>query len=753
MMNANPLTPAQTRPASNTGIPQGGRFAPVDPMRVLRQYVWVLVATTLVSLVVGLGLWFALLRYSPKYTSISQLATTSGISDPYQTIQQGVGWRQTHMDLIDAFIMNQVLRLRSEEVLDGALRRDNVRETAWFESIGGSATDAREALLEMLEAQKVRGSTVIEVSLTTANEDDPPVILDAIIGVYLDKLEQETGRESDSVRLTFVRERDRAEEEVQQVDEQMQQFTVQNDLPAIETRNHEVTIAYRLLNEQKTQLEMALQSARESYPQIVNAQRAGGGSYSPQQLVQADADPTVAARNERLLNLQTQRQVLLDRFGEKHHVVREIDHLISATEGEKMRQIELFMREMEAVQLEQAKKVIDSLEAQLEALRPSMEENRAQLRDLGLKLDEFARLEERARVAAEKRLRAEEVLSSMRVQTDRPDSTQVRPIFSATEAKLSFPKIKIVVPGVMLGMLAIVTGIAFLRESLDQRIKSPADTVGLRDCPLLGVIPDTTEDPSSPTHMEGIVRVNPTGLMAESFRQTRTALLTQISRTGDKTLLLVGAQAGTGTSVVANNLAMSLAYDGKRVLLLDANYRRPAQHKMFGITIEPGLIEVLAGSVGLGEAIVHIETPEMDVLPVGHAADALPEMFESATFRDLLGRLKDLYDVILIDVPPALLTSDGMLMANHTDAVAVVVRAMQDRRGMLDRMLRQLGGQHARLAGVILNGVRSSAGGYFRKNYQAFYSYRQQDLAARTGGAAEPNAADTDAELIAISEG
>ena len=208
--------------------------------------------------------------------------------------------------------------------------------------------------------------------------------------------------------------------------------------------------------------------------------------------------------------------------------------------------------------------------------------------------------------------------------------------------------------------------------------------------------------------------------------------MTAMDRQGYKSLLLVGPQAHSGVSAVTNNLAISLTYDGKRVLILDANSRRPAQHRHFGVAAEPGLIEVLAGTVKFEDAVVQIDSPRIDVLPVGHVSHAMPEMFEGSAFIDLLSQVKDSYDIILIDVSPALLTSDSSLMVKHVDAAAFVVRAMEDMRGMVGRMLRQLSGQRAEVLGVILNGVRSSAGGYFRKNYKAFYSYRQGSGSVRT---------------------
>lgn len=725
----SPSTPASRAPSAGTS---GSRFSPVDPIRVLRQHLWLLVAAMVVSVILGGGIWFLLLRLSPRYTSEGQLTITGGISDPYQLIQQSGGMGDLGIELIDTFIKNQIVRILSDEVIEGALRRDDVRATALFRSMGDNTRRARDAVKGALTVDRIKGSTLIYVTYSAGNIADPPVILDAVLAVYLEKLALDSGRESDSVRLTFVRERDRAEESVRQIEEQIKQFTLQNDLSALETRNHEASISYKSLAEERAKLLLELETVREIYVSLVSAQRSGRVGHSPQKVAEVDMAPSVAIRNERIMGLQEQRGVLLERFGENHRSVREINQQILATQQEKNRQVDKLLRQNDAVMLEQARSQISSLEAQLQSIQPKIDESRAQIRDLGLKLEEYRRLKERAATATDRLSKVEQLLNSMRIQTDRPDSTQIRIVFRATEAELSFPKPVLVIPGVVLLVLGSVCGVVFLRESLDQRVKRSQDVSLLLDCDLLGVVPEAAEDPFNPGDVEGIVRIDPTGLLAESFRQARVAMLAQMERRGDRVILLAGAQPSCGTSVVAHNLAISAAYEGRKVLLLDANFLHPTQHKLFGITVGPGLMELLDGTNRFEDVVVRVDTPPIEVVPAGYASGSALALIEGGAFGDLLGHLRTIYDVILIDTPPALVTSDASLIAKHTDSVVVVIRALQDKRGMVARMLRQFRSHGTVVLGAILNGVRSSAGGYFRKNYQVFYNYCQDGAAARS---------------------
>jgi len=254
-----------------------------------------------------------------------------------------------------------------------------------------------------------------------------------------------------------------------------------------------------------------------------------------------------------------------------------------------------------------------------------------------------------------------------------------------------------------------------------------ADT-GLK---VRSVSPDVDEDPSGRDRIEGVVKELPDGLMAEAFRQMRSEVLSRMDRCGHKTLMLVGAQADCGVSALTNNLAVSLMHNRRKVLVLDANMRRPSQHMLFGTPQAPGLTDVLLDQVSLDKAIVNGQEPGLAVLPAGQNGLIWPETFEGQGFRDLLAKLQTQFDLILVDAPPALIASESQLLTKAVDAVVVVVRAMGEKRGMVGRLLGQLGGQRADVLGVVLNRAQTSAGGYFRESYQAFYQYRDDQGAQR----------------------
>lgn len=724
-MTASPLSPM----APPMGPPAGSsstaaRFTPLDPIRVLRQYLKLLIVVAVVGFLVGVCVYFYRKRYSPEYASTAQLLVTGGVLTPYESNAPD-GRPRAGGDVLAALINNQIVLLRSDDVLNEALARDSMQETSWYRSF----IDPRERLKDLrnrLGPYSARGSNLISISITGRDPSDLPKILNAVIDVYL--LRYRTGVEdrTGNLRKVFFDERARADAEAKQLQAQLRQYKVDHQLPDLGLYNNDAMVAYGELARQRIQFQPALEQARAAYRNLVEAQRRGEMVPTPDDVANVEEAPAVISRIERLRLLREQREVLLNKFGENHRSIRDIDETMLAIEQEKKKEIDKLLRERAMIRIEAAKKTIDAVEEQMANLQTRLEESRKRVQDISEQINEYKRIEELSNAAVKRREQLDQKLDEIRIVMTRPDLQAVEPLLRPTVPERISPRFSSIASGTTFMFGSVALALVFLKELLDQRFKSPADVKLLPNVELLGIVPDAAEDPSGPVRIENAVQRDPSGLIAESFRQVRTAILARVDRRGYKTLMIVCAQGACGTSTVTNNLALSLAYNGKRVLVLDANFRRPVQHELFGARSTPGLVEVLRNTATLDEALVHKEDPKLDILPVGDAKDAPPEVMESPAFRQLLAHLEGRYDLILIDAPPGLLTSESQLLSRHVDAVAVVVRAARDKRGAVGRLLRQLEGHRADVLGLVLNGVRSSVGGYFRQSYEEFYRYRQE---------------------------
>ena len=280
--------------------------------------------------------------------------------------------------------------------------------------------------------------------------------------------------------------------------------------------------------------------------------------------------------------------------------------------------------------------------------------------------------------------------------------------------------------GAFLGLL-LGLGIAFLLERLDRRIREPKDLEAVYGLPLLGVVPES-KALSRSTRGSGDARaVLPPG-ESESFQLIRAHLRYFNVDRQLHTLLVASAAPGDGKTTIARHLAGAAARVGSRVLLLEADLRRPTLAKQLDVQSGPGLADVLIGAVMQGEATqtIDLDAPlgdgaksrTLDVLVAGATLPPNPgELLESRAMETLLERAQSSYDLVVIDTPPLTAVSDAFPLLSKVDGVVIVGRVGRNRRDVAERLHETLSGAGAPLLGVIANGFKA------RRNAPYSYAY------------------------------
>lgn len=727
-MSNHPL-PNITQPSGQA--PGTGRFKPVDPVRLLRQHATLLTVVAVLGVVVGLGTWFALLRTMPKYASTAQMRVSEGIAD-VDRIRVG-DIMTTPVAAMESYIKSEVYKIQSESILTQALNNAAVRNSKWFSqyntSNGSDFNKAREDLLEdHLGVSMVRGTQLISLTVFTPTREDCQKIAQSIVDVYLGRVEDETNNQVGSRRRSLVTELNRIDSDIANLTKQIEDFTREHDLTNLDARLDEAAIVRNQLIENRGEMSQELSEYQKAYDAALDKQAQGGGP-SAADVLEVSQQEAIRLRDERLRSLREQREVSLHDFGEGHRMVIAIDRQIAATEAEREREIERLIREREEAMLSGYKQQVESLTERIADVEQEIELLNKKLVDLNIYHTQYTNLQVRLDEAKDSRIRTQNSLRDVRLVEKMAEARPVQLQAPPSLPELVFPKIEVIVPLVTCMLVGLVVGVVFLRELMDQSIKSPADIKLLKETELLGILPHADEDPSGPSSVERVVEKYPTGLLAEAYRQVRTAILGKMDRRGYKTLLIASAQPGAGASSVTHNLATSLAFNGRKVVIVDANFRRPAQHQFVNADNDRGLVDILLYGASLEDMIVTVHDPDLAVLPTGRAGDAPPELLECPKFRAMMAELETRFDIVLIDAPPALLSSECQLLSRYADAIAVIARAGSDKRGMIDRMAGQFTGQRADLLGIVLNGVQSSVGGYFRASFRDFYRYRENGAA------------------------
>ncbi|MEM0914647.1 MAG: AAA family ATPase [Planctomycetota bacterium] len=716
---ANGMPPVPPPPG-----PSGpGKFKPVDPMRFARKYVWVLVAAAVVGGGVGIGLQVVLANTMPAYSSRAQMIVVP--SDRAFVSSSPEGSRD---EFVSAFIANEIARIQSERVLRNVIERQAVLDTQWITNFD-TPDDAIKALREdVLTISPFRSSELINLTAETPrSREDCVTILTTLINVYTDILQLESDSRNADQRTVYQQDVNRQEERIRLLQDQSAAFARNEEIDSLDTRSSQAMIVYRELVQRMTALNFALGQARVGAEAIQEKVDAGDFQPTLEDQMAADAHPLVMGHSQRIQSLKEQLGMLNEMGRPNSHTAHRISAQIAAAEDEKQlevnRQIQIQMQQ----RLEGAQNAVTSLEGNIADLADDLEEAEARSVDLTTKLARYRELQKELDLARDRRDRAQRTLDELAMTSALPNAVRVQRYVAPERPSRSFP------PGIptmaamgMFGTLGLIGGLLFLREVLDPRFTSPADVGLLPEAELLAVLPHASEDPSGQTDIACVVQRQPNGLIAESFRQLRTDLLARVDRRGYRAVLVAGTAAGSGTTTVVQNLALSVASNARRVLIVDANLRRPRLPDALGLPETPGLADYLAGTAG-GDEIVHaLSDLPLSVLPCGSDPQRLTaESFESRRCRELLTRLESEFDLVLIDCPPVLLTSEAKILAKHVDAAVVVTRANRDKRGMTARAIRRVSGQRADMLGVVLNGVRGTAGGYFRQNFRDFYRYGQ----------------------------
>ena len=236
---------------------------------------------------------------------------------------------------------------------------------------------------------------------------------------------------------------------------------------------------------------------------------------------------------------------------------------------------------------------------------------------------------------------------------------------------------------------------------------------------------------SSKEAVELVTQVRPQSQMAESYRALRTSLLLSNLGAPPKVIMVTSALPQEGKTTTSINCAVVLAQKGVRVLLIDADMRRPSIHKTLGMGPHSGLSNVLTGSTTLDEAITRTAIlPNLFVLAAGTPPPNPAELLASTNMRDKLAELREQYDHIVIDTPPSLSVTDAVVLSPRADAVVLVIRSGQTTKVALRRSRDILTQVNAKVVGVLLNAVDlSSPDYYYYYEYQGKYAryYREGD--------------------------
>ena len=718
-------------PTKNIGTPNRpmpkGRA--IDPIRVLRRYWKGIPIWGTVGAIIGASAFFLFARIYPLYTGEVMFEIRAGLAE-----STDIGTSDTiNEKMIERVAATQVYLIRERSILLTAVNNRAMTETEWIQQFIDQDTkvllvdDAVDELLEEISTPIKNGTNLFGVRWAGHKPSDVPIILGSISQSYLQRTKELDDEGFRNNAKLFEDEGRNIKFMLQDLLDDLQAFIQAKGITTLDdTRFSTAMFETQKLTENLTATRQGLTGLNQQYLQVA-AKLDGTMSATMEDRLEAERDPIIIRQEQVLESLEASLRALRERLDSSHPQIKDAEISVQATKDQIESKIEIITRRNLTAMLRELASTKEQLVVSLERTEQDIEIKDAALRDLAANQSVYEHMESSRKQLESQRDENQRLTSSLRLMQLRADASRIRQATLPVEPReKSFPKVEIMIPaGIFLGIACFV-GIIFLRELTDQKIRSASDVFIIPGAKVAGVLPDIIEDPSGIEDPELAVLHNSETVFAESCRQAWAGVSRSMSQLSHQTLLILSAAPEAGATTIIGNFAAAAVAAGQSVVVLDCNFRRPNVGNMFDFDdASLGVADALAGSVEITSTILTTESG-IDVICAGTPANRLFQRLGSEKMKSLMQELRAKYDLVLIDAPPSIVAGDAVLLANLVDAITLVVHSDRDERGLVARVLRELGESRAEILGVTLNAAVGTVGGYFRKNYLAMISYSEQ---------------------------
>jgi capsular exopolysaccharide synthesis family protein len=659
--------------------------------------VGVLVAT------VALGLAYSFTR-APEFRAVSRILiepTAVDLTSVKAAYDPEAGGARSN-----DYLPTQMRLITSLPVMEETLKRAGLLETEEF----GQAPDPAALLATQVIAQQVRGARLVDVTCLRRDRAQAARIVNETVDAYIQSNRQRRlGVSADGLEEL----RKKAEElrlKLEHATTEMQTFLSANGIVSFEQAIRNLEDRVRGLNESLWRTEPIRLKLKA---EVDTAQGSLAAGRSIENMPSVVANPAVTQLTIEYVKMGITEAEMRNRLGENHPQVQNY-----GVQREAMRtQIALV-----------AASVLGSLrvehdQAQLEAglLRDALKETEREIETIN-ELGVQHQLLLRARTAAQESYqqilqRIEEInLNQLGVQGE-----NVFVVFRATPPQIkAYPSHSrhLLLSG-LLGLVLSI-GVCFFLDYMDRSVKTPEEAQRLFHAPLLGTVPapEAGVAPGGDFHAVD----HPRSQLAESFRIVRSAVRQQCPDGDPRSLVVTSALPEEGKSMVSINIALAAAQAGSRVLLVDADLRKPRLHAAFGVPNDIGLADLLRAETLPAALPVQVgRVPNLSLLTSGKPPPNPAELLDSRAFREFLRRAREQYDLVIFDAPPGLNLIDPMLLARQVDGLIAVVRLLATPQGAVRYFADRLAASGTRVLGLVTNHIDVPALGRFSSYYYGSY--------------------------------
>ena len=717
------------------------------------------VAGTVVGLVIA-ALVYA--QATPVYQSTAQVLIVKKSSGP-MNLEGGDG-RVTY---VEDYVTTQLILIRSQLIIERAVKK---RDLGALPSLQGKA-DPAGVIRASLTAEREKDASgapnnIINLTYSGTAAADCPAVLTAVIDTYREFLDEKYRAVSDDTVNLITSGRDALQTELAVKEKAYYDFRQKSPLiwkgkdgvnvqqervAGIEASRSKLMIRRAELQKRLQPIEQAIKDKR---PRAELIALVADPDPEPEPGPDGKAAPRPAdgrhALEEQLVGLQLQEQQMLEDYNVDYPPVRSLHKRIEMLRDFIAHQNGAAVSTVLGLGGDQM--AADPVDVRIDLLRGELRQTEAQLQSLTALLadEEKAGRDLQSCEIQDESFRADiqqtkDVVAAIVKRLEEINIVRDAGGFDAQAlsrpaagAKTAPNLLYILVTGLMLGTLA-GAGLAYLAELSDKGFRT-ADEIRRRlGMAVIGHIPQMAPDEAARAAVDSgataldpylCVHYRPKSVEAEAYRAVRTALYFSTAGGGHNLIQVTSPDMGDGKSTLITNLAVSIAQSGKRVVLVDADLRRPRIHKMLGLAGNlTGLAPVIAGQSALADAVQETAVPGLFVLPSGPLPPNPAELLTSMRLKEVLDELRAGYDFVLVDTPPLLAVTDPCVVAPRVDGVVLTMRMSKKSRPKAERAREILATLGVKVLGVVVNGLTAAkAGGQYGAG-QYEYSYGPDDYA------------------------
>lgn len=685
-----------------------------------------------------LGILFSVLSLSALYTLLQKPLFQSSMQLLVEPNYQGKPGTDTESQFADANVQidnsTQLTQMRSSQLLQRAV---NLLQPRYPEL--DVETLQNSLVLTQVEEDKVK-TKIFQVLYTATDPRKTQAVLQAIQRVYLD-YNREQQKQRLSRGLEFIDEQlPRVERQVKEAEDELEQFRQGQNLVDPELQSKALVDALSRIQQERQSNDTEMRGVRARYQALQqqvarspqNALLAARLSQSSrvQNLLNQIQETELAIEKERLRFRDRSpfvQQLLDQRQRQQNLLSQEMRRVLGTAAAAAAGEALLSQGQLGATDLTLANQLIDaqvnllSLQARAQSLAAAEQSISQSLQRFPALLAQYGRLQPRVeigRTTLQQLLRARQELALEIARGGFDWQVVEEPkLGRKISPSLSRNLVLGAIAGIMLGSVA-----AFIRDGLDDSVHTPDDFQKQVALPLLGMVPELPLEGGStmiprPFSRRAALLSSPLDVLQwQPFREAMNLIYKNIellpTANGLKSLVVTSALSGEGKSVVALGLAISAARLHQRVLVIDADLRRPSLHKQLGLSNERGLSTLLADASGANPALFHpYDDVSVSILTSGPAPADPVQWLSSQRMAQLIAEFEQSFDLVILDAPPVLGIVDAMLTASFCDGTVMVGRINQVTRTELNQAIAAL--SKVNVLGVIANGSSATANRYF----------------------------------------